>query len=325
MAALFTRLLRPRGAVSKVADLLGQAADLRALGRHADAMDLYERALAMQPGDPEILTLAGTACGEIGDLESAASRLEAALEASPGFTPALAAMGNVYQIRAEYGKAEACYRRALETVRDDPVIASNLALVLAATDRLREARDLLEAAVEAQPDFANALVGLGRACARLGDPDAALAAYDRARECAPDRSDIAAERADVLASLGRLDEALRVLDGVLAAEPAFLHPRLSRGAVLERLERHGEALAEYEKAAHLSPDHAPSRIKASCVALSMGDSDAARRWAEQAYRLAPDDPLAFLQLVHACPVDPDDPHVYRWEKRLLGRCGEKPA
>jgi tetratricopeptide (TPR) repeat protein len=76
-----------------------------------------------------------------------------------------------------------------------------------AKDAYQRARGLFEEATKAAPTMAEAWNGLGYTSRKVGDYDAALAAYDKALELRPGYPEATEYRAEAYLALGRIDEA----------------------------------------------------------------------------------------------------------------------
>jgi len=122
--------------------------------------------------------------------------------------------------RGDIPAAEGAYREAL---RINPQLVPgrlNLADLLRAQSREEEAREQLQAAVEAAPENGDALHALGLLHARAGRQEAAL---DLLRRAAEQESSVARHRfvyAVALHDYGQTDAALRVLSALHRALPA---------------------------------------------------------------------------------------------------------
>jgi len=102
---------------------------------------------------------------------------------------------------------------------------------------------------------------------RLGE---GLAAVDRSIALSPDSSEAHVVRADILGELGRVQECLSALDEARrlgASDQMIFHKR-----ALARMD--GEpsgALADFDRALALNPDHVPARRDRGFLKLALGD------------------------------------------------------
>jgi len=93
-------------------------------------------------------------------------------------------LGDIYFQQGKLDMAEACYRASLERDPDDIDTRSHLGQCLLRKRKPEEARPLLEKVCAEQPkhDYGHSLMALAETQAVLGDPDAAIATWQRVLE-----------------------------------------------------------------------------------------------------------------------------------------------
>jgi tetratricopeptide (TPR) repeat protein len=179
-------------AAPTVRDLLAEAATLEREGDLTGAFAAYEAALAMRPGDPEILAgLAGLAgrmeLGEIAArLWEEVSRLDPRrLEAIDGRARALRDLGR-------FDEAVQLLRDALMRNPQEARLWNSLGVTLTQDSQAAESIVFFDEAVRLDRKFAAAIYNRGNARFDLGDLDGADADYRLARRRAKKPSDLAA-------------------------------------------------------------------------------------------------------------------------------------
>jgi len=152
------------------------AAGLHRAGRLADAADLYERALKL----------------------------------NPGLTPAWCNLGVARRMLGDIDGARIAFERALSLQPAHPSALANLASVLMACNEPARAREVAQAALSASPDQAAPRLVLARLARGDGDPAEALALLEPLSAAAIS-ADLAprlySERGMALDRLGRCEEA----------------------------------------------------------------------------------------------------------------------
>ena len=121
--------------------------------------------------------------------------------------------------------------------------------------RANDAEELCRRILAGAPDDFTANSILGAIRFGQGRPAEALEFFDRAARTTPGFA-IFSNRGAALQMLGRLDEALASYDAALALEPNHAVLLYNRGRTLEDLGRLDEALAAYQKALSLNPNYA---------------------------------------------------------------------
>jgi tetratricopeptide (TPR) repeat protein len=226
-------------------------------------------------------------------------------------SPAVAAFrdGAAAQQRGDLNSAAEAYRRAIEF---DPMFAeahANLGAVLARLGQYEEAVSSVERALAINPKLTAARLNLGLAHYRAGVLAAALAAFQAVHAAEPSLLQARQLLGLVLVELGRDADAIPHLEASAQAadEPAVLFAlgraysrrgdpqadaiadRLAtlpegkalwhqlRGLVLQRDDRHQNALEAFEAAAALNPALPQLSVNAGVSRLALGDRDGARK------------------------------------------------
>jgi tetratricopeptide (TPR) repeat protein len=161
-----------------------------------------------------------------GDLELARTEMLQLVAHSPGSAEAHHRLGRVLELQGRLNEAEACFQRALEL----------------------------------DPDYVGALIGLGTIEAAKGEPKAALKQFETAIEIEPHDADAHFARAAVLERMGRADEALAAYFRTLEFNP--LHPEVSRriGAMQLARNQPDQALVRLDQAVDLAPNDPEVRL-----------------------------------------------------------------
>jgi TolB-like protein/DNA-binding winged helix-turn-helix (wHTH) protein len=131
-------------------------------------------------------------------LAEARTLLRRAIEADPGYPAAHAALAEADYVAVSWGwaespatalaRAEALATRALRLNESELRARIVLGRIQLAQDRTEQARAEMERAVASNPSDAHGLGGLGNALMWLGQPEAAIAALERAQRIDPDLS-----------------------------------------------------------------------------------------------------------------------------------------
>jgi protein O-GlcNAc transferase len=154
--------------------------------------------------------------------------------------------------------AEQYYRQVLDT-RPDHCEALHcealhfLGILRFQQGRHREALDLIAKALQAKPDYPEALYNQGNALAQLERYEEAIASYDRALALEPAAAEAHLNRGNALFKLKRHQEALASFDRALAVRPDYAEALDGRGSVLVELRQYREALASSERALAVNP------------------------------------------------------------------------
>jgi len=217
------------------------AGDLRGAGA------LLERALALDPRSPETHSDLGNVHLLLGEETAAEGRYTAALALSERHAPALANLGLLFARRGDRPAALGCFRRA---VRAEPWSAPAIrSLVDWSPDDAvpREDIALMREIAERFPDHAVAHAALGCLLMRgTFDAAPALAALERAVSLGHSDADTFAAYGVALHEVGRMEDALAAYETARALDPQHVGARFHRAITLLTLGRLAEAWPDYE-------------------------------------------------------------------------------
>lgn len=175
-------------------------------------------AIALDPGDPDVLATRGELALLTGRHEVAIGSFEQALALVPDRPDALLGLGRAYHAARKLEDAERVFRRAIE-VRPDYWGAHNaLGRFLQRVGRHAEALECFERVVELTPDNAYGWLNLVRPLFELERFDEALDACRRSIEISP-RGQSLSTLGSLLFYLGRYEEAAAAFERAVAIQP----------------------------------------------------------------------------------------------------------
>ncbi len=230
-------------------------------GRLSEAESLYRQVLAENPGHADALHRLGLIAFQTGRNDAAIDLIQKAIAVQPNDGAYHLNLANALRRRGDLDSAMASYRTAIQVRPDLFEAHHNLGKLLREQGKLDEAAAVLHRALDINPNLAeihNALGLVYRQQSRLSD---AAAAYTRALELRPDVPGVLNNLANVLKEQGKLDEALACYDRALSLKPDDAaihsnriytlhdHPVYDASAILEQ-HRHWNL----KHAKHLRPD-----------------------------------------------------------------------
>jgi tetratricopeptide (TPR) repeat protein len=329
------RLASTNGALS--------AAELeRAL--RAEQLQAAQQLAAKFPQDDDAVYLFGLVHNEQGDSASAAMQWERSLALDSSRADANESLGYALLLKDEYERAEKYLRRALEL---DPALVSarfRLATTLVHQGKMSEAiavfdgaptssftaemhrmrgeahhqlkehekaKASYEAALQLNPNLAEAHYALSKQYGQLGDQEKAAKHFEKfsalkarsdtqARDARSNydmlgitRQSVARTHTDVgrvymIHRLAREAEDLWVRAAAL--DPSNILCRLQMAVLCQQTQRHAEALRFYEEAAQLDPSDALVQLNIGRVSLKLNQFAGAERAFKEVVRLAPNRP-----------------------------------
>lgn len=158
---------------------------------------------------------------ESGDARAAQRALASALAVAPGQADVLRLHALLQAQVGNFQAAVANFQASLRAAPDDALGYWQFARACEDADDIGAATRLREQAVRQLPASPLAWSDLGDQLARQQRPEQALPALLRATQLAPDYAPAQMKLGEVLLTLGRIDEAAAALRRAIAAEPAF--------------------------------------------------------------------------------------------------------
>jgi tetratricopeptide (TPR) repeat protein len=283
--------------------LLLQAARLHEAGRLAEAAQLYQQILQIDPRHADALHRLGIAAHQLGRTEMAFDLVGRAIEQDrhhPGYHVDL---GNMLLERGRATEAALSYRRALQLQPGLAIAHFNLGNALRADGRLDQAQAAYAEAAAHQPGFAEAHNNQGLAAQALGRLDTAETAFATALINRPTYAEAHGNLGLVQLDRGRIPQAAGCFQRALALQPALAEAHNGLGNVLQRRDRLEEAEAAFGRALTARPSYAEAHHNLGLTLKEQGRLRDAIEAYDRAIHLAPDlaearfaQSLALLQL-----------------------------
>ncbi|MEP1470549.1 MAG: tetratricopeptide repeat protein [Halieaceae bacterium] len=221
-------------------------------GNYPAAVEAYDRGLAVEPENVELLNARGFALFQQGESEQAVASLEKALEADPKHWKAHNNMALASVDLGELEVAEAHYRESL-AIEPQPAIYNDLGFVLERQGLPFEAVDMYRKSLELDPDSSAASFNLASSLARSGEFAEAEPHFRAVVEKDPG-SQAYTGLGIVLWQQGRQEEGIATMRSAVEADPqnATAHDQL--GKMLLQTGEVDEARRELARAKSLNPD-----------------------------------------------------------------------
>ncbi|MDP6793681.1 MAG: tetratricopeptide repeat protein [Anaerolineales bacterium] len=207
---------------AEISTLCAYASTLEQAEDWHSALDVYKRAIQLQPENNELIARLGACCLELGQTEAAIAALSPAAESSPDDLVLQQTAAQAYAQAKMWTDALPLFERVVRLAPDDvsalktaalasentgdrqhaiellhraaalqpenPDVHAHLAHVYAGDKRWEEARDTITVAIAFNDQDKDFYHQLGEYHSALGDSDAALSAYFRATEIDPENA-----------------------------------------------------------------------------------------------------------------------------------------
>ncbi|HUS90569.1 MAG TPA: tetratricopeptide repeat protein [Phycisphaerae bacterium] len=178
------------------------------LDRVDEAAACFERALAADPRHEEAWFHRAIATWLAGDLPQAEAHLRKAVEIAPEYVEAWQKLADVLKQTDRPGEAAECYARMVAVEPDHALAHKELGDLHAAAGRLDEALAAYDQALEIDPEYADAQLGRARIAARANDWETVAREAETVLDYRPDHPMALVMRGMAYAAGGQPDRAL---------------------------------------------------------------------------------------------------------------------
>ncbi len=239
------------------------------LSRYTDALTYARLAHALAPNDLNVYQAISRYARDTNLLETLTSELEKRADRNPdnltlrlAFASELADLGNWVSLTDEkaanrylsdYQKAYFLLQKAVATRGDIPEVRMVMGQLLALLNNTKESIAAYRAALQLDPSYTEAYIGLASAYRAVRDDKAAIRALYQATQFAPDRADAWLRLAELYSERGDFFEASQFYQNALKHNPNNIRIYLALGNVLLQLRNPEDAKVLMEKAAELAP------------------------------------------------------------------------
>jgi tetratricopeptide (TPR) repeat protein len=247
-------------------------------GEFDHAVEWASRAIRREP-KPSYLTTLGTALLKLGRKDEALQVFDKAVQLQPDDADLWQQLGNALIDAGRSGEALLCFRRAVELDPGHGDAAYHAGVLLKEEERLDEALVYLDWSAEVQGDHAPTFAMRGFVRASLKRYEQAIADYEQAIRLDPEHAEACCNLGNALRAVGDLERALSWYDRSLALKPDIANAT-SRAITLTELGRFLEARAAYQYAMGIDAKNPSLVWNLALFQLWLGDFEAGWRGRE---------------------------------------------
>ncbi|MTI45772.1 tetratricopeptide repeat protein [Roseibium hamelinense] len=252
-------------------------------GEDDKALAAYLSALELAPEDTEIAYRTAVSLLRSGFLDEAVSQLRRIVFADPEHVSARASLGNCQLLMEDYETAETNFLEVLKAAPDNRNALYGLASVYLKTGRAQDAEKPAAHLVEIMPGSAPALSLYAASKAHDPQASAAVAAFRKALQIDPDYRPALLGLSHVLKRRQRIDEAIDLADRAIALKPKEMDGLLARGDALQTAGRLEEARQDFVEALNLDEKNNELKVRISVISRKLGEHGIALAFANDAY------------------------------------------
>ena len=274
-------------------------------GCYEEAIRYYDKILAIQPDNEEVLISKENALESLDDLsfdnlEEVFEYLDSRLKNNPNDYEALINKG-IFLTRSEkYVDAYKIFNKALEINPSDEHVwfykgensyymglnlsrnLKNLSMIY-----LEDALDNFNKALEINPNNEDALIRKGIILSRLGHYEDSLQILNHVSSSYPQDLNILSSMIFSLKKLNRLDEAMEIIEKALKIDPANEGIWNMKGNILAILEHYEEALNSFIRILMINPENEDAMFKKGLCLGKLGRFDEEKEVYDEILRVNP--------------------------------------
>ena len=248
------------------------------------AIETFEDALKVSPGNKELWNNIGYTCFCAGFLERAIQCFDKAIEIDPDYKHAWYNKGYAYHGADLLEDAVKCYEKAIGLDPMDRVLWNNLGNALYNLGKYSDSIPKFVEAIKVDPDYEIAWNNIGNALEKMSLFKEAIPFHERSLEIRSD-FDYALYAKGVCMSLtgdpeGGYDFVLESLD----LNPSYDEAWKARSKIASQMGRYDEALLSIEESLALNPEFDQGWSERGEILLAVGESEAAQASFEMALR-----------------------------------------
>lgn len=270
-------------------------------GDREDAASAFERTLTLKPEYLAARVWLGDVQLDLGRADAARSTYAAALARDPESAAALFGAGRAALANRAYDEAIDRMEHALRVDALASVVHYPLAMAYRGAGQTDKANALLQKRGNATPalpdpllqsalvvlDSAVSYEGIGMQAIRRQDWPAAIQAFRRGLEVAPDDASLRYWMASAMIASGDAAGAEREFQAIVRAQPDFAKAHFSLGAIFDQQNKPADALREYEAAVRYAPNLSDARLRLASALRRAGQLPAAVEQFNEAVRIDP--------------------------------------
>lgn len=267
---------------------IGEVQQLHHTGHLEEARQGYLDILQVNPKHTTALHLLGVLYAEIGDFDRAREYLQQAIELEPKDPVIHLHFANILKSKGLFTEA---VQILLDVTKSHPHFAAafnNLGIVYFAQDKLKEAVNCYQSAIDIQPDYVDAYYNLGLALNKCKRREEAINAYEALIALAPQHAGGRFQLGCLLMQLHRYKTAVEHFSMITEVYPFYFETQTNLAACYLKLGRLDEARIHYLKALGIVPNDIQVLFNLGIINMQQGRTQEAINYYLQVIKLDPD-------------------------------------
>ena len=239
-------------ALNEIAILFDNAFELHEAGKFQEALEAYNKVIALKPNHNDALINIGCVLEDIGEKEQALFYLNKAIELEENFR-AYYNCGFIYKRQRKYNLAIQNYTRAIELNPLDISAYNDRGFCYSQIEKYDDAINDLTRAMELNPLDLISTYNRGWCYSQIGKYDDAINDLTRAVALNPLYSTAYSQRGWCYSKIEKYDDAINDHTKAIELNPRNSNAYQNRGWCYSQIGKYDDAIKEYTRAIELSP------------------------------------------------------------------------
>jgi tetratricopeptide (TPR) repeat protein len=223
------------------------AGALARVGRFPEAREHAEAALHLQPNDADAHYTLGMALAGIGDVDGATKQFEQAIRIRPKFVEAYNDLGELFRRTNRPQQAIKQFQAALKIDPNFVRTHDSLGVTLAEIGKISESIDQFRLAIRLRPDDANAHSHLASVLIATGNVEEAISQCEQVIRLRPKSAEAHNSLAEALRKNEKLEQAIKHYQTAIQLQSSLMPAYAGLTQVLSKMDRNEEAIATAER------------------------------------------------------------------------------
>ena len=237
-------------------------------GRSGAAVKRLKHAIRMFPDFSQAHEELGNAMLGQNKPEKAIESFQKAIELNPNNASALIKLGKIFSALGRHEESDEAYKKALKLNPIQEKLAS--AAQMLRQNKVEEAEKICRQALREKPDDVNGLRMLASIASKLEQKEDAIVLLERAVELKEKFAGAWSDLAEAYSDIDEFGKALDAVQRVIKLQPDLPFGFTVRGSILTKSGDHEGAIASYEQALTIEPDHLGSNMGIGNVLKTVG-------------------------------------------------------
>jgi tetratricopeptide (TPR) repeat protein len=263
------------------------------------SLTVFQHALAVTTDNYVADACLGEALEAAGDDDNALKYCRRAVQINPHYSPGHFFLGIVLWRMGDAKGACDELNIASKAEGYNPIIQYNFGKFLLEQDSLDEAVSRFKAALDDEPDFAEAQNALGKTLLKQGRLEQAANQMARAVKLAPDNAQFHYDLGTVLFRNSKTDQAIAEFSETVRLKPDFALAHENLAVALAGQGKLNEAIEQFSKVVQLQPNDTDAHFNLGFALLQNHQPAAAAAQFSEEARLAPNETRAHYRLAQA--------------------------